>query len=151
MVRIIRRSGWLPPLASPLMTTACTFSRTRRLTTRFAALVCMFVLEIACGSGVSEPSSRDATITIGAIGVAPMELRVKAWSRVMFVNNDVQPHTIVSDPVDIHTQCPPVNQVGLLNPGDSRSTGTLNLAGVCGFHDHANKSDSTMKGRIVVQ
>lgn len=150
MVRIIRRSRSLPPLASPVMTTACAFLGTRRLTTKFAALVCILVLEIACGSGPSEPS-KDPTITIGATGVAPTEIRIKAWSRVTFVNADVQPHTIVSDPVDIHTQCPPVNQVGALSPGESRSTGTLHLTGVCGFHDHANKSDGTMKGRIVVE
>jgi plastocyanin len=83
--------------------------------------------------------------------VAPAELRIKAWSRVMFVNNDTRSHTIVSDPVDVHTQCPPVNQVGLLNPGESRTTGTLNLTGTCGFHDHGNKTDASLMGRIVVE
>ena len=88
---------------------------------------------------------------IGPAGVAPAELRIKAWSRVTFVNSDTRPHTIVSDPVDVHTQCPPVNQVGLLNPGESRSTGTMNLTGTCGFHDHSNKTDASLMGRIVVQ
>ena len=52
---------------------------------------------------------------------------------------------------DLHSDCPPVNQVGLLNPGESRNTGTLNLSTVCRFHDHLNQSDQALKGRIVVQ
>ncbi len=105
----------------------------------------------SCGSGPSEPSSKDATITIGAAGVTPAEVRIKAWNRVTFINNDNSPHTMVSDPADVHTQCPPITQVGVLNPAESRSTGTLNLPGVCGFHDHANKLETTLKGRIIVE
>jgi hypothetical protein len=105
----------------------------------------------ACGSGPSAPSPNDQTVVIGPGGIAVKETRIKAWSRVTFVNNDTRPHTMVSDPVDVHTQCPPVNQVGLLNPGESRSTGTLNLTGTCGFHDHGNKTDATLMGRIVVE
>jgi plastocyanin len=108
-------------------------------------------LVVSCGSGPSAPSANDATIVIGPAGVTQTETRIKAWSRVTFMNNDTKPHTIVSDPVDLHTQCPPVNQVGLLNPGESRSTGTLNLTGTCGFHDHGNKVDASLMGRIVVE
>ena len=82
-------------------------------------------LAVSCGSGPSAPSPSDPVMVIGPAGVAQVELRIKAWSRVTFVNNDTRPHTIVSDPVDVHTQCPPVNQVGLLNPGESRSTGDV--------------------------
>jgi len=104
-----------------------------------------------CDDGPSAPSSNDPTIVIGPAGITPKELRIEAWSRVTFVNNDTRPHTVASDPVDVHTQCPPINQVGLLTPGQSRSTGTLNLTGTCGFHDHDNKADSTFRGRIIVQ
>jgi plastocyanin len=114
-------------------------------------LCCSAALVPGCESGPSAPSPNDATIVIGPAGVAQTETRIKAWSRVTFVNNDTRAHTIVSDPVDVHTQCPPVNQVGLLNPGDRRSTGTLNLTGTCGFHDHGNKTDASLMGRIVVQ
>jgi hypothetical protein len=78
-------------------------------------------------------------------------VRIEAWGRVKFVNNDTRPHTIVSDPIDIHTDCPPVNQIGLLNPGDSRTTGTLNLERTCGFHDHTNQSEPSLRGRIIVR
>jgi hypothetical protein len=58
---------------------------------------------------------------------------------------------MVSDPVDIHSDCPPLNEVGFLAPGARRSTATLNEIRVCGFHDHSNRSDNTLKGQIVVE
>ncbi len=64
-------------------------------------------LPVSCGSGPSAPSPSDPVMVIGPAGVTQVELRIKAWSRVTFVNNDTRPHTIVSDPVDVHTQCPP--------------------------------------------
>ena len=122
----------------------------RRQTARVLLLGATAALAVSCGSGPSAPSPSDPVIVIGPAGVAPVELRIKAWSRVTFVNNDSRPHTIVSDPVDVHSQCPPLNLVGLLNPGESRNTGTLNLPGTCDFHDHGNKTDATLPGRIVV-
>jgi plastocyanin len=106
---------------------------------------------MSCGSGPSSPSPVEATITIGAAGLFPAEVRIKAWSQVTFTNNDTRPHAIVSDPVDLHSDCPPINRVGTLNPGESRTTGTLNLPGVCRFHDHLFQADATLKGRIVVE
>ena len=105
----------------------------------------------ACGSNPTAPSEPAATITIGAAGVFPAEVRIKAWGQVRFVNNDSRPHTMVSDPVDVHSQCPPLNLVGALLPGESRNTGTLNLPGMCGFHDHANKTDGAFRGRIMIE
>jgi plastocyanin len=109
------------------------------------------ILTSTCGSAPTAPSGNSPTISIAAGGVSPKELRIKAWGQVTFVNNDSQPHTIASDPADLHTQCPPVNMVGLLRPGESRNTGTLNLTGVCGFHDHADKTQQAWKGRIIVE
>ncbi len=103
-----------------------------------------------CGSGPSAPSAA-ATITITATGLSPKEVHIKAWNYVTFVNMDSRPHAIASDPVDLHTECPPLNRVGLLQPTESRDTGTLNLSGSCGFHDHNNTSDSALQGRIIVE
>lgn len=117
-----------------------------------ARLVLLLILPLAaCGSSPAAPSEPAATITIGAAGVFPAEVRIKAWGQVRFVNNDSRPHTMVSDPVDVHSQCPPLNLVGALLPGESRNTGTLNLPGTCGFHDHVNKTDAIFRGRIVVE
>jgi hypothetical protein len=118
----------------------------------FLAIMALLALPLvgSCGSNPAGPSEADATITIGAAGVFPSEVRIKAWGHVRFVNNDTQPHSMVSDPIDVHTQCPPLNLVGALQPGESRTSGTLNLSGTCGFHDHLNKSEPSFRGRIIV-
>jgi plastocyanin len=74
------------------------------------------LLTIACSS---TPSARSpaATFRIGPAGVDPHEVRVKRGNYVMFVNNDNRPHTMVSDPVDLHTQCPVLNRVGIISRG----------------------------------
>ena len=116
-----------------------------------AAAVSALAAPIAgCGSPPTAPTE-DAVITIGPNGVSPTEVRIPTWGRVKFVNDDTQSHTMVSDPIDTHNQCPPVNEVGLLTPGESRTTGTLNLARTCGFHDHTNQSSPSLKGRIIVR
>jgi hypothetical protein len=104
-----------------------------------------------CGSSPTTPSSGDQTVTITATGVTPSEVRVPLLGRVTFVNNDVRAHAISSDPVQLHSDCPPINDVGFLNPGESRSTGQLNVTRTCGYHDHINEFDPTWKGRIIVQ
>jgi plastocyanin len=76
-----------------------------------------------------------ATVSITPTGVSPTEVRVPVGGRVTFVNNDVRPHAMSSDPITTHTDCPAINDVGTLSPGQSRSTGTLDVARICGFHD----------------
>jgi plastocyanin len=112
--------------------------------------VLMLPLIAACGSSPSAPGDPEAIITITASGISPKEVRIKAWNSVRFVNDDTRAHTIVSDPIDLHTQCPPLNRIGTLQPGQSRDTGTLNLTGACGFHDHDDQVEA-FRGRIVVE
>ena len=102
----------------------------------------------ACGGSPSGPTA-DTTVTITGTGVAPSQVRVAVGSRVVFVNDDARPHTMSSDPVQVHTDCPAVNDVGFLNPGQLRTTGVLNVRRTCGFHDHTNENDPAFKGRIV--
>jgi plastocyanin len=100
----------------------------------------------------SAPSPGDnPVVTITATGVTPTEVRVSRFGRVTFVNNDTRAHEINSDPIDTHTDCPAVNGVGLLNPGQSGDTGTFSVSRVCGFHDHTRETDPAFKGRIVVE
>jgi hypothetical protein len=117
---------------------------------RVIARFVLLPLVYSCGSSPSSPSTADAIISIGPSGISPGEVRIKAWGQVQFVNNDTRPHSILSDPIDVHSECPPVNFVGTLQPGDSRNTGTLNLPGTCRFHDHLYRDDPTLRGRIVV-
>jgi plastocyanin len=108
----------------------------------------------ACGSSSSSSPSPNAaaTITIANNAVSPKNVVVPRGSQVLFVNNDTRPHDIASDPHPEHTDCPEINQVGVLNAGQSRQTGnmTTNRA-VCGFHDHDNPTVAGLQGTITIQ
>lgn len=103
------------------------------------------------GGGTTSPGPTEVTVMITAQGPRPVEVTVPRGSRVTFTNTDVRSHAVSSDPIQTHTDCPPLNDVGTVNPGTSRTTGTLDVARVCGYHDHNNETDPTFKGRIVVQ
>lgn len=118
---------------------------------RHVSAICCALTITGCGGSPTSPPAGDVTVTLGASGLTPVEVRVPVGGRVTFTNNDVRPHAMSSDPVQLHTDCPTINDVGFLNPGQSRSTGVLNVARVCGFHDHMNEFDPVFKGRIIVQ
>ncbi len=109
------------------------------------------LLAVTCGGSPSSPSPANVTITISATGPTPIEVRVPVGGRVMFLNSDARPHAMSSDPIQVHTDCPPINDVGFLNPGQTGTTGVLNVARTCGYHDHTNELDATFRGRIIVQ
>jgi len=84
--------------------------------------------------------------------VTPKNIKVARGSQVTFVNNDNQPHMINSDPHPDHTDCPEINQVGFLNPGESRQTGNMiSNRSVCGFHDHNQPTVVALQGSITIQ
>ena len=56
-----------------------------------------------------------------------------------------------SDPHPEHTDCPDINQVGYLQPGESRQTGNMNTIRTCGFHDHNLPAVASLRGTIVIQ
>jgi plastocyanin len=76
---------------------------------------------------------------------------VPRGTQVTFTNQDSLDHEIDSDPHPEHSDCPEINQVDYLTPGQSRQTGNLNIARTCGFHDHMHPDQASMKGRIVIQ
>lgn len=108
----------------------------------------------AAPSGPSAPAAPAApagpTITITSSGVSPKELNVPLGAQVMFVNQDGRSHEVMSDPHPIHSDCSEVNQVAMLGPGQSRMTGALNAAKVCGFHDNLRDGDTSLRGKIIV-
>jgi plastocyanin len=121
-------------------------------------LALAILVAAACGGGgPSGPSQPPPTenpnrITISASGVvSPVELTVAPGTRVLFVNNHSRSHDMTSDPHPDHFDCPPINQVGLLGPGQRRETGNLVTVRTCGFHDHDNPGDDNLKGRIVIR
>jgi plastocyanin len=121
-------------------------------------LLLLSLAAVSCGGGSTPsapnpaPSPSGPTITISSSGVvSPRELAVSPGARVLFVNNDSRRHDMGSDPHPEHTDCPEINQVGVLNPGQSRETGNLVAVRTCGFHDHDNPNNANLQGRIVIR
>jgi plastocyanin len=100
------------------------------------------------GSG-GTPST--ATITIGTNNaVSPQEVRILQGGRVTFVNNNTRPHDMASDPHPSHEDCVQMEQIGFIQPGQSRTSGNFNAVRTCGFHDHNQPSVAGLTGRIVI-
>ena len=123
-----------------------------------ASVVLVAALGIAaCGSrapGDTQPSptpALDATITITSTGASPKNVVVSPGSQVLFVNNDSREHQMFSDPHPEHTDCPEFDQVGSLAPGQRRQTGNLNMSRTCGFHDHINFENQSLRGTVSIR
>lgn len=95
------------------------------------------------------PDARTVLIVNNA--ACPQTLSVARGSQVTFINNDNRAHEMNSDPHPEHTNCPELNQVGHLEPGQSRQSGNLNIARTCGFHDHINDGNRALQGTIAIQ
>ena len=124
----------------------------------WGALAGSVVLLVAggCGGG-STPSptpnpSNPYTITISTTGVAsPKTLTAPPGTRVLFVNSHSRRHDMTSDPHPDHLECPELNQVGLLNPGQSRESGNLVAVRTCGYHDHEDPDNVNLRGSIIIR
>lgn len=102
------------------------------------------------GGGGGNPAT--ATITIGTDGrVNPASVTIAPGGRVTMINNHTRTHDMSSDPHPEHTQCPEINQIGFLSPGQSRTSGNFNTARTCGFHDHNEPDTTALQGRIIIQ
>jgi plastocyanin len=137
----------------------------RHVTVLGAAAVAACITAAACGGGggsssggggtpttpTPTPTPSGSTITITASGVSPRSVTIPSGSRVTFVNNDTRVHDMASDPHPDHTTCPAINDVGFLQPGQSRTTGNLTTVRTCGFHDHNRDTDTSLQGSIVIQ
>jgi plastocyanin len=122
-------------------------------------------LAVACGGGGTSPSPNPgggggsgsagpvgATITIGANGaVSPASVTINSGESVRFVNNHNRTHQMSSDPHPNHTDCPPMNVLPTLDPGQSGQTNGLTTSRTCGFHDHLNDTDANLRGTIVIR
>jgi plastocyanin len=115
-----------------------------------------------CSKSASAPSS---TLTCSTLpnattflllnnAVCPQTMTVAKGTRVTFINNDTRTHDMESDPHPEHTDCPELNQVGVLQPGQQRDSGNLNgnpnTAKRCGFHDHLNDTNAALQGAITI-
>jgi len=121
-------------------------------------ILLLVVALVACGGsstapnpGGNTPITQTNTIVITAQGVNPGGVVVNQGTRVLFINNDTRAHEMVSDAHPAHSDCPEINQVGLLQPGQQRETGNLNTVRVCGYHDDLSPGVATLTGSITIR
>jgi hypothetical protein len=69
---------------------------------------------------------------------------------VTITNNDSIPHDMDSDPHPAHTDCPSLN-IGVIGPGQTRTSGAQNTARACGMHDHNNPGTGSLMRTIVIR
>jgi plastocyanin len=104
-----------------------------------------------CAKASPSPPVETTSITITSSGVSPRNVIITVGQRVRFTNNDSMPHNMASDPHPEHNDCPEFDQVGYLNPGQSRETGNLVVARVCGFHDHDLPAAVPLMGTVTIR
>ncbi len=129
--------------------------------TKCSLAAALFVSLASCGGkSATGPSAIDtgapgpsgATITILATGaLSPKTVQISVGQSVTFVNNDSRTHDMTSDPHPTHTQCPAINAVGLMAPGQTKLTNALSTATNCGFHDHGDPDNTNLQGTITIK
>jgi plastocyanin len=113
------------------------------------------LLATSCGSsGPTSPSGAPHTLpsTIMIMGseALPQELTIAIGERVAFMNHDTVPHAVAGGPDPSRPDCPEINAVGVLAPGDTRSTEPFTTAKTCAFHVPRNQS-ALLAGRIIIR
>ena len=113
----------------------------------------LFLIALACGKKTdpTPPPVATTVVTITASGVSPRNVAVPIGGQVTFTNNDSRTHDMQSDPHPEHDDCPELAQIGFLRVGESRTSGNLNLALTCTYHDNMNEGTNSLRGSIVVQ
>jgi plastocyanin len=103
------------------------------------------------GTGTGSPGPSGATVTISNGRVSPTSVTIAVGQSVTFVNSDGRSHNIASDPHPAHTDCPSINAVGNISNGQTKLTNSLPTARSCGFHDHDDPDNGSLKGTIIIQ
>jgi plastocyanin len=123
----------------------------------FVGVIAGWVLS-SCGGGspsaptvIPNPSQAGITITMTSTGVSPKQLQVSAGTRVVFINNDTRAREMTSDPHPEQDDCPEINNIGFINPGQTKETGNLNTVRTCGYHDHNDPDNTRFQGSIVIK
>jgi hypothetical protein len=96
------------------------------------------------------PSTNPNTFVIQNNTICPAALTVALGTQITVLNSDSIDHQMNSDPHPEHTDCPELNQIGFLNPGQSRQSGNLNIARMCGMHDHLAPDTASLKATITI-
>ena len=81
----------------------------------------------------------------------PYETTVATRGQVTFVNRDLVVHQIQGGIDPDHPDCPEIDVVGSLQPGQSRATNPLPTARTCDYHDHTEGGHHGFSGKIVIR
>ena len=116
----------------------------------------VYLLLTACGGGKTPtspqpPPTTGPTVTISSAGLTPRTIEVPVGGRLTIVNNDAVSHDMGSDPHPFHEDCPELNQIGMLEPGQARTSGNLVEARTCGMHDHIRPLVTALQLRITIR
>jgi plastocyanin len=97
------------------------------------------------------PPSNSTTVSITPFGMMPYEATVATGGQVTFVNRDLVVHQIQGGIDPDHPDCPEIDAVGLLQPGQSRATNLLPTVRTCDYHDHTEQGHHGFTGKIVIR
>jgi plastocyanin len=117
-----------------------------------AACGCGGAAGMSGAPGPSEPVPTEITVSVTATGFKPKDSVVAVGGRARFENVDDRLHSVASNPLISHADCPQINEVGTLVPGQSKLTGVFAEAKTCGYHDPASEgSGQVLMGSITVR
>ena len=102
-------------------------------------------------SGTCTPSTNPNTLVVMNNAVCPSAITVARGGQLTVINSDSTSHDMTSDPHPEHTDCPELNAIGFLNPGQTHSSNNLNTARRCGMHDHINPNSTALRATITIQ
>jgi hypothetical protein len=107
----------------------------------------------SAASVASEPAppATPPTVTLSASGFSPLEVVVTVGARVTFVNADRIGREVQSGLEHNVRDCPEIDVLGFIVPGQSRQTAVFEQAKRCRFHDHDSVGIPAFQGLIVVR
>jgi plastocyanin len=125
---------------------------------RALALTLILAAPLAASCGNSGPAgptqatdgavhAMPLTVMILPTGMSPDEVTVAVGDRVGFMNHDTIPHQVAGGTDPDKPECPEIDVVGRIIPGEIRSTAPLPTARTCEYHVQS----TAFKGRIVIR
>lgn len=118
----------------------------------------VYLLLTACGAWGRSPTApgtppppAGAIVTIAGGALTPRAIEVPLGGRLTIVNQDAVSHDMGSDPHPGREDCPALNGIGLLEPGERRSSGSLVEARTCGMRDHLRPLDGALHLRVAIR
>lgn len=122
---------------------------------RLTTLAIAAFLTLSCGSGSPATPTNTAhtlpsTVMIMATGVTPNDVTIAVGERVTFMNHDTVSHSVAGGSEPAKPDCPEINAVGVLAPGEIRQTAPFLTAKACEYHNPRVQS-ALFNGRITIR